>query len=230
VVAIAFPALVAAAWLRVALDSSEPSRSRGTVNNGSLEHGRAMPPWGSGFLTYSFLGSALGRQYVHAKVRDTLVAAFAAHTMLEHGRRFVMGETGWPGGGRIRPHRTHENGMSVDVFMPVDASDGTPRRMPTWPWNKFGYALEFDATGRFGDLHIDFEALAGFLREVDAEARARGLRVERIIVAPEYVPLLLETESGKRLGNLAACLTRRPVWIRHDEHFHIDFAAASEGR
>jgi penicillin-insensitive murein endopeptidase len=124
--AVAFPALVAAPWLRVALDPSAPSLSRGTVNSGSLEHGRTLPPWGAGFVTYSFLGAALGRQYVHEKVRDALVAAFTAHARLEPGRRFVTGETGWPGGGRIRPHRSHENGMSVDVFMPVDGPDGSP--------------------------------------------------------------------------------------------------------
>jgi penicillin-insensitive murein endopeptidase len=51
-----------------------------------------LPPWGPGFVTYSFLGSALGRQYVHSKVRDTLLPAFAAHVKLEPGRAFEESE------------------------------------------------------------------------------------------------------------------------------------------
>jgi penicillin-insensitive murein endopeptidase len=37
------------------------------------------------------------------------------------------------------------------------------------------------------------------------------------------VPHILATPAGQRLGELAARLTRKPVWVRHDEHIHIDF-------
>jgi penicillin-insensitive murein DD-endopeptidase len=69
---------------------------------------------------------------------------------------------------------------------------------------------------------MDFDALAQFLIEVAAQAEHRALRIDRIIIAPEFVPLLLATPSGKRLGALSARLTRRPAWVRHDEHFHLD--------
>ena len=224
-----FSITVAFAWLRVALEPSVPSVSRGTVSNGSLEHGRPIPPWGPGFTTYSFIGAALGRQYVHDRVRDALIAAFASRAAAEPERVFLTGESGWPHGGRLRPHRTHENGLSVDIFMPVDGPDGRARRMPTWPWNKFGYGLEFNETGQLDSLHIDFDALAQFLIEVAAQAEHRGLRIERIIIAPEFIPLLLATPSGKRLGALSVRLTRKPVWVRHDEHFHLDFVDARPG-
>jgi len=63
--------------------------------------------------------------------------------------------------------------------------------------------------------------------EVDAQAKARGLRVERVIIAPEYVPLMLDTPSGQQLGSLVGRITRKPAWVRHDEHFHIDFEVAA---
>ncbi|HLL54064.1 MAG TPA: hypothetical protein VK447_10980, partial [Myxococcaceae bacterium] len=63
--ALSFPAVVGVAWLRVALDGEAPSRSVGRVGAGRLEHGHVVPPWGPGYVTYSFLGAALGRQYVH---------------------------------------------------------------------------------------------------------------------------------------------------------------------
>jgi len=74
-----------------------------------------------------------------------------------------------------------------------------------------------------GELSIDFEALAALLLEIDRQAAKRELRFEKIIITPEYVPLLLQTESGRQLGRLADLLTRKPVWVRHDEHIHIDF-------
>lgn len=224
-------ATVGAGWLRVALADKEPSRSSGTVAKGRLEHGRPLRPWGEGYATYSFLGAVLGRQYVHAAVRDALEAACTATAGRDPRRTFVLGEMGWPGGGRFRPHRTHQNGMSVDVFMPLVDRNGAPATPQTWPWNKFGYGLEFDAEGRLGNLRIDFEALAGFLRELQTQAATRDLAITKIIIAPEYVPLVLATPSGRQLGKLAEALSRGPAWVRHDEHFHVDFgeAAASGG-
>ena len=43
-----------------------------TVVNGHLEGTRSLPPRGKGYRTYSYLGSALGRQYAHHKVIETL--------------------------------------------------------------------------------------------------------------------------------------------------------------
>jgi len=139
---------------------------------------------------------------------------------------FVIGETGWRRGGRFRPHRTHQNGLSVDVFMPVD-KDGSPTVLDTGADKRLGYGLELDAKGRIGDLRIDFESLAAFLRELDVQGRRRSLTIAKIIVTPEYLPLLLATPSGMHLGALEHTLLRTPAWVRHDEHFHIDFALAA---
>jgi penicillin-insensitive murein endopeptidase len=220
---VAWGAAVGVAWLRVAVEGGDPSRSSGTVAQGRLEHGRPMRPWGPGYVTYSFLGAALGRQYVHGAVRDALEASFAAVASHEPRRAFVVGETGWPAGGQFRPHRTHQNGLSIDIFMPLVDGAGAPATPGTWPWNKLGYGLEFDAEGRLGSLRIDFEALAGLLRELQTQATARGLVIQRVMIAPEYVPLLLAMPSGRQLGTLADVLSRWPAWVRHDEHFHVDF-------
>jgi penicillin-insensitive murein endopeptidase len=214
-----------ACWAHGLLDGG-PSRSFGTPAHGHLEGGVLLPAAGKGFITYSAVGHALGRQYVHSLVRDALLAAFAARADAEPGRVFVIGETGWRRGGRFRPHCTHQNGLSVDVFMPVD-KDGSPAVLDTGADKRLGYGLELDAKGRIGDLRIDFESLAAFLRELDVQGRRRSLTIAKIIVAPEYVPLLLATPSGMHLGALEHTLLRTPAWVRHDEHFHIDFALAA---
>jgi len=209
----------------VALGLSAPiqaeSRSVGTPSRGSLVDGVSLPSRGEGFVTYSLLGNWSGRQYVHSRVADTLTAAFASLHAAHSERVAVVGETGLKRGGRIRPHRTHQNGLSVDIFMPVVDSSGQAVPMPTPPWRKFGYGMEFDGAGRGGGLSVDFAALADLIGELDHQARRHGLEVERVIVAPEYVDRVLAARG--ELAALARRFLRGPAWVRHDEHVHVDF-------
>jgi len=107
--------------------------------------------------------------------------------------------------------------------MPVRDDNGERATLPTWPWQGMGYWWEFDAEGRADHYRIDFEELAQTLISVEAHARVNHLEVVRVIIAPEFVPRLLATPAGRTLGVLGEKLTRRPVWVRHDEHVHIDF-------
>jgi penicillin-insensitive murein DD-endopeptidase len=205
------------------------SVSVGTPAKGSLKDGVSFAAQGSGFATYSSLGTVLGRQYVHSRVHNALVEAFASLHTAAPDRTFVLGETGLKAGGRFSPHKTHQNGLSVDIFMPV--RDGEARRvlMPTAPWNKFGYSLEFDASGRGEGLVIDFESVAELLIEIDRQAQGHGLAVERIIVAPEYVERVLSAKANG-IRQLSQRFMRTPAWVRHDEHLHIDFRLATPAK
>src|SRR5262245_26428911 len=78
IVAVAALFCVGLAWLRVLFNSAEPSRVSGKPAHGSIAHAKSIPPSGDGFVTYSYLGSALGRQYVHGAVLSTLRDAFAS--------------------------------------------------------------------------------------------------------------------------------------------------------
>lgn len=208
------------------LESDEPSRSIGVPAAGRLEHGKRLPSRGPGFRTYSRLGSLLGRTSVHSAVRATVLDAYADVHETRPDLRLVYGETGWPHGGRIRPHRTHQNGMSVDFLVPVRRA-GAVAELPTRPWQKFGYGIEFDESGRAGELRIDFEAMALHLERLQAAGVAHGLGIERVIFAPELQPELFATRAGRRLRNMVP-FSPRPAWIRHDEHYHVDFRQEGE--
>ncbi len=210
------------------LDAANESVSLGTPAHGSLQNGVSLPPEGDGFVTYSRLGNWLGRQYVNSRVRDTLLSAFRALHAARPDRVYVVGETGLPAGGVFPPHRSHQNGLSADIFMPVRNDAGQRVLMPTPVWTKFGYALEFDAHGRGEGLSIDFRSLAELLVELDREAAGHGLAVERIIVAPEYVDRVLAADGGTKA--LAGRFMRRPAWVRHDEHVHVDFRVVPDER
>lgn len=204
------------------LQDGRPSTSTGTTARGTLRQGKRLPTSGPNFRSYSRLGALLGRTSVHSTVRTVVLAAYAdlAHSHPE--LTFVLGETGWPSGGPFRPHRTHQNGLSVDFMVPVRNGRGAPVALPTWPWTRFGYDLQFSATGTLDELRIDFEAIALHLAALDREARAHGTGIARLIIAPEFQPLLWATPTGRTLRGRFPVMTTR-AWVRHDEHYHVDF-------
>jgi hypothetical protein len=79
------------------------SVSIGTPAKGALRNGVSMPFAGEGFVSYSRIGYLLGRQYVHSRVRDTLVAAFRRLHQAKRGRTFVLGELGKPAAPDLAP-------------------------------------------------------------------------------------------------------------------------------
>jgi penicillin-insensitive murein endopeptidase len=195
----------------------------GTVGDGRLEHGVTLPLSGRNFSAYSSLAAAAGRTYVHSTVRDVLIAAYGALEKAASGSVFVYGETGWRSGGRIRPHRTHQNGLSVDFFVPVRDAPGRPAALPTGITNRFGYAIEFDKDARFERYAIDFDAMAEHLYQLDVAARARRVGIALVIFDPPYLPRLFAAKRGAFLRDNLRFM-KGPAWIRHDEHYHVDFA------
>ena len=209
------------AWL--GMDGNRPSICRGTVARGSLEGGRRLPYSGENYRAYSMLGFLLGRTFVHEAVRNTMRDAYAGLSKSRPELRFVYAETGWPWGGRFAPHKTHANGTSVDFHVPVRTLDGRISELPTSPFNQFGYAVEFDNTGRAGSHKLDFEAMGLHLLALDRAARAHGIRIQQVIFDVGLQSKLAATGAGAQaMGRIA--FTKQQAWVRHDEHYHVDFA------
>ena len=96
----------------------------GTPSNGRLEYGVKIEESGRNFEPYSSLGVTLGRTYVHSRVARVITDAYAALAKELPNTMFVYGESGWSEGGRIKPHRTHQNGLAVDFMVPVRNKEG----------------------------------------------------------------------------------------------------------
>jgi penicillin-insensitive murein endopeptidase len=111
----------------------------------------------------------------------------------------------------------------VDFFVPVRDGEGKPAVLPIALTNKLGYAIEFDAKGRFRQYTIDFEAIGEHLYQLDAAARARGVGMALVIFDPQYLPVLFTTSRGAYLRRNIPFMKGKP-WVRHDEHFHVDFS------
>lgn len=117
-----------------------------------------MPLRGDNFTAYSLAGWGLGRTYVHSSVGEILVSALEALEKAAPGKVFVYGETGWKNGGPFKPHRTHQNGLSVDVMVPL-IRDGKSVPIPGSALNRYGYDIKFDDQGTSGEYVIDFDLI-----------------------------------------------------------------------
>nr|WP_229482128.1 penicillin-insensitive murein endopeptidase [Massilia sp. JS1662] len=195
----------------------------GTVSNGRLAGGMQLPPQGENFAAYSLKGVEMGRTYVHSQVGQAVVDAYAniRHTLPD--KTYVYGETGFAHGGPIPPHRTHQAGLSVDFMVPVLNNADRSVPLPSSPSNKFGYGLEFDDQGRMPGYRIDFNAMAEQLYQISITSRRHGLTIERVIFDERLTERLIRnSRHGAELRRIMPFMKERP-WIRHDEHYHIDF-------
>ena len=192
-----------------------------------MENGWKLPSSGRNFTTYSHVGRLFGRTYVHSSVSTSVLEAYAELEKTLPETRFVYGETGKKSGGDFDPHKTHRNGLSVDFMVPVLNKEGKSVPLPTNALNKWGYDLEFDNDGVLDDLRIDFEALSEHIYQLHIAAKKNGGDIWRVILAPELQPHLKETSRWKYLEENIQFSTKRS-WVRHDEHYHVDFDFACE--
>jgi penicillin-insensitive murein endopeptidase len=159
---------------------------------------------------------------MHETVRDASQEAYTLLSKENPGLRFVYAESGWPWGGSFKPHRSHMNGTSVDYHVPVRTLDGAVSELPASPFNRLGYDIAFDKTGRYGDYKIDFEAMGLHLIALDRAARAKGIAIGRVIFDVRLQPLLFATPSGAQAARLLT-FNRQQSWVPHDQHYHVDF-------
>jgi penicillin-insensitive murein DD-endopeptidase len=206
-----------------ALASDLPSQCYGTTANGKLENGVQLPSSGKNFEQYSLLARTLGRTYVHSEVRKIIIDAYQKLALSHPNKVFKYAETGKKDGGQFKPHKTHRNGLSVDFMTPVIDPDGNSVHLPTHSLNRFGYDIEFNQNNRYENLKIDFNALAAHLVALHKAAKTNGFDIWRVIFDPTLQPLLFKTPDGSYIQKNIK-LSKRRAWVRHDEHYHVDFA------
>lgn len=194
----------------------------GSPGHGCIDDAVALPLTGPDFIAYSDSPITSGSQFVHASVAAIVQDAFADLRQRHPGVMFMFGETGLAGGGPFKPHKTHQNGLSVDFFVPVRDLQGRSVLLPTVLNNRYGYDIEFDIEGRYVNYRIDFPALAEYLHALHRAAARHKAGFKLVILEPAYVNRLMNTDRGAYLRKHVRFMRSKP-WVRHDEHFHIDF-------
>lgn len=204
------------------LTQADDSQCFGSVAKGRIEHSVKLPVSGANFSAYSSLAAAAGRTYVHGRVAQIIRTSYAALAAASPETRYVYGETGWASGGRLRPHRTHQNGLSVDFFVPVRNAQGKSVELPTRVTSRFGYDIEFDAQGRYEGYTMDLPAMAEHLYQLHLAAKSQGVGIALVIFDQPYLAQLFATARGPYLQQHLRFMKGKP-WVRHDEHYHLDF-------
>jgi penicillin-insensitive murein endopeptidase len=193
----------------------------GSTGNGRVKSPVRLPLYGKNFGPYSSLGYYMGRTWVYDRVQRAIVDAYS--TLLSHRKNtfFLYGEIGLETGGELWPHKTHQNGLSVDFMVPV-LKNGKPTKLPCNLLNKFGYEIDFDESGKYEDLVVDFEAVSDHLFYLFHASRANGVPMQRVIIDPRFQSRLFDTKNGSFLkANIE--FNKHRSWVRHDDHYHVDF-------
>jgi len=201
---------------------SEQSVCFGTTSEGRLEGGVQLPSAGPNFVSYGSIPELLGRTYVHSKVRDAILTAYKQLEAEAPGKVFKYAETGAELGGEFPPHKTHRNGLSVDLMVPVTEPSGRSVHLPTHALNRYGYDIEFDQNGHYDEYQIDFEALGAKIVALHKSARNHGIEIWRVLFDPKMQPHLYKTRHGGYIRKNIMIPTKRS-WVRHDDHIHVDF-------
>lgn len=208
------------------------SQSKGAVSGGSLVNGKLMPFEGPNFRYFDTTSYLNGRAFVHEKVCRIVLDAYTMLAIKMPERKFCLMECSQEHGGEMFPHKTHQNGTSVDFMMPK-LKDGKP----FYGLDSLGaehYWLSFDANGRYSEdptVSIDFETLAQHLLYLDDAAKKQGYSISKVIFKMEMKDELLATPSGKQILKRGIYITKNlsPLINElHDEHFHVDFEIKSK--
>ncbi|QWF72586.1 penicillin-insensitive murein endopeptidase [Methylomonas paludis] len=165
----------------VVANAAEESICFGSQDNGSLENGWQLPAIGKNYSANSDIGVIIGRNYVHSMVYKVVIYAYAKLETQALSKGYVYGESGYKEGGKFRPHKTHQNGLSVDFVVPIVDSEGISVKLPTSILNKFGYDIEFVGAGEYKGLKIDYDAMASHLWALKALAENNGVKIRRVI-------------------------------------------------
>ena len=198
------------------------SQCYGSTSNGRLVGGVQLPNTGKNFESYNWIGSILGRTYVHSKVKQVIVDSYHRIKTISPNKVYKYAETGFKNGGVFKPHKTHQNGLSVDFMVPVLNPENKSVHLPTNVTNKFGYEIEFNDKGVFKEYRIDYESMAAHIVELHKNAIKNGFDIWRVIFDPKLQPFLFKTKYKEYLKSNIQFSTK-PAWVRHDEHYHVDF-------
>ena len=201
---------------------TQQSQCYGTIAQGSIKNAVQLPTKGKNFIIYHVAGDFLGRNYVHSKVYAVILETFQKLYQQHPLLKFKYAETGLKNGGEFKPHKTHQNGLSVDFMVPVIDKTGNSVYFATDFSNKFGYGVEFDNDGKYKNYRIDFEAMTQHLVLLNKTAHAHGIAIRRIIFDQALQKKLFQTAAGTYLRKNLKFMPHK-AWVRHDEHYHIDF-------
>jgi penicillin-insensitive murein DD-endopeptidase len=208
-------------------DDGKPSVSIGTVSKGSMVNGKLIPYSGTNFQYFADNSYLMGRAFVNSSLRNTLIESYHAMYSYYPEHLFYIMESSHKCGGKLDPHKTHQNGLSVDFMMPLTKNGKEYQGLDTIGVDH--YYLNFDNEGSYvedSSIKINFDIVAKHILELEKKARLNGLRISKVILKIELKDELYASKYGSELLRSGIYVVRSltPIInLLHDEHYHIDF-------
>jgi len=191
-------------WAQIGTVSAGPPAAIGEAANGCLAGAQVLPAEGKGYVQ---IRRERHRYFGHPQTLDficDLGAAQASRT----GRYLMIGDLSQPRGGLMSTsHRSHQNGLDLDVWFLLANSPDQAQR--DWPETVAPPSVVRDDGLAVNGLWGSDQRLLLKLATEDA-------RVERIFVNPAIKQHLCEGERGDR-----GWLHKLRPWRGHDAHFHV---------
>lgn len=204
------------------------SESIGKVSNGKIINAYKLPRKGENFKFFSLFDYyVLGRCYIHSGIHKTILESYAILENENPNYTYRLMECSKRKGGRPFPHRTHQNGTSVDFMTPL-LKNG--KQITFYDKTSvFRYLMKFDSKGRSRinkKVVIDFEAVAQHILILDKTARKNGFKIRKVILETNLKDELFATKYGAELKERNIYFVKslpKAIDELHDDHYHIDF-------
>ena len=208
--------------------NSGHSQSIGTISNGKLVNGYKIPFRNENFNYFSLVDYYIfGRCYTHSDIYKIVLESYEELKQTYPEYKFKIMECSSKKGGKAFPHRTHQNGTSIDFMTPLKKDAKTITR-----FDKIGlwrYIMKFDSDGkkRFNkNIEIDFDKMAKHILILENTSRQNGYKIKKVILETNLKDELFSSKYGSQLKASGIYFVRSlPRFINelHDDHYHIDF-------
>ena len=208
-------------------DNELASLSKGSVSEGSLINGKLFPFSGPNFHYFDTLSYINSRAYLNNKVKEAVLETYNELKIEFPDRQFCIMECSNKNGGKIIPHRTHQNGLSIDFMVPL-----IKNQKPYYGLDTIGrkhYFLEFNKKGQYNfdtSISIDFDLIAKHILLLNKQLNERKLKISKVIFKLELKDKLYVTPNGQLLKKSGIYLAQQLTPIinaLHDDHYHVDF-------
>ncbi len=203
------------------------SKSLGSVSEGRLVNGKSVPFEGPNFRYFDSLSFVNERCYLNDRVLSVVLHAYEDLERKAPNRQFTIMECSNKDGGVIQPHRTHQNGLSIDFMVPLQKDN-----LPCYDYDAIGgrhYLLDFNNNGQLvsdTDVQIDFDLIAKHLLTLDSIGKTKNVQIKKVILKTEFKKQLFNTSSGNVLRSAGIYFVQKLTPLineLHDDHYHIDF-------
>jgi len=190
-------------WGQVKTPSEGPTVVIGETSNGCIGGAQALPAEGAGYVS---VRRYRNRFYGHPELLRLVTSL--GQTMARRGSQLVMvGDLSQPRGGLMSSsHRSHQNGLDVDVWFKLAPSAAAANR------DTAGTLDPPSMVSRDGET---LGPLWGEEQRALLKAAADDARVDRIFVNPAIKRGLCQSERDR------GWLRKIRPWFGHDAHFHV---------